>query len=248
MGATSTPVHADVRRPRAEVRRSRGMTLIEVVLAVAIVAFVTGAAMFGMGVVSSARLKQSTVMIAGAIRIAYAHANATSKPVRLVFDFEQRLITLEEATTPMLVMRNDEAGGAAAATEAERKAVEEADLIMKGPSNARPTFRVAKALGFNNDHGKKGKELAQGVRFLQIETAHQDAPQLTGRAYLYFWPGGQTERAAIQLVLATSDESGAAMTLLVSPLTGKSEVRNGKLLMPRPRDDIEESERQDTGY
>ncbi|WP_437743412.1 prepilin-type N-terminal cleavage/methylation domain-containing protein [Sorangium sp. So ce302] len=228
-------------------RRTRGLTLVEVLITVTVIALISGSVMLGMGAVTSARLKRSAALLAGAVRVAYAHANAKSKPVRLVFDFEERMIVLEESAGDLLVERNDRAGGAAAATEAEKAATAEAEAILKGPRAPRPSFEPAKAYGFNPEKDRPGKELSSGVRFLQVETGHQDEPVTEGRAYLYFWPGGQTEHAAIQLSLGGGETEDAVMTVLVSPLTGKTDIRKGKASMPRPRDDAEASEREDTG-
>ncbi len=231
-------------------RRStnRGVTLIEVLIVVALLALVSGLAMVGTGVADGARLKRSASMIASASRVAYGHANATSKTVRLVFDFDERTVSLEEASGELSLAKNELGGGAEAATEAEKKALEEAEAILKGPRAPRPQFKKAKAFGFDPEKGKTGKELDRHIRFLQIETTHLDEPQRQGRAYLYFWPGGQTERAAIQLSINGSEEDTDVMTLLISPLTGKAALKKGKISMPRPRDDIEESDRQDTGF
>jgi general secretion pathway protein H len=227
---------------------SRGVTLVEVLITVALIALVTVAAAGGIGLASGARLKRGATMISSAIRVAYAHANAKSKPVRLVFDFDGRMVVLEESTSKLAVQKNDRTGGAAAATEAEREAIETAEAIMKGPRAPRPAFQPAKVFGFNADKDKPGKELPGGIRFLQVETMHHDEPENAGRAYLYFWPGGQTERAAIQLVIGGEEQSDdSVITVLVSPLTGKTELKRGKAGMPRPRDDAEESEREDTG-
>lgn len=228
--------------------RQRGVTLIELMITMAIIGAAMGMAMLSASVADSSRLKRSSVMIAGAIRIAYGHANAISKPVRLVFDFDQRLISLEEANADLRLARNDATGGAAPVTELEKKALEEAEQILKGPRAPRPAFKPTRAFGFNPDKDKTGKELERNIRFLQVETGHQDEAVTQGRAYLYFWPGGQTERAAIQLRISGSDDNQDAMTLLVSPLTGKATFKKGKVSMPRPRDDAEESERQDTGF
>jgi len=226
----------------------RAVTLIEVMIVVAIIAVATGVAVLGTGVADGARLRRSATMIASAIRVAYGHANASSKSVRLVFDFDQQTVSLEEAAGSLSLAKKDVTGGAEAATEAEKKALEEADSIVKGPRAPRPAFKKAKAFGFDPAKGKDGKELARNIRFLQIETSHQEEPVNTGRAYLYFWPGGQTEHAAIQLNIKGSDEEADVMTILVSPLTGKATLRKGKVAMPKPRTDEEESERQDTGF
>lgn len=233
---------------RRRERRARGVTLVEVLITVALIAIFTGIAMLSAGVADGARLRRSSAMIASAVRVAYGHANAISKPVRLVLDFDTRMVSLEEASGGLKITKNELTGGAAAATEAEKKAQEEAEQILKGPRAARPSFKPTKAFGFNPDKDSPGKELERGIRFLQVETGHQDEPVRQGRAYLYFWPGGQAERAAIQLRISTSDADQDVMTLIVSPLTGKVDLKKGKFSMPRPRDDIEGSERQDTGF
>lgn len=229
-------------------QRARGVTLVEVLIVVAIIGVTSGLAVVGSGVADSARLRRSAVMIASAIRIAYGHANATSHPVRLVFNLENRTVGIEEAEGQLWLSKNDRTGGAAAATDAERKAVEEAESIVKGPRAPRPSFKPVKAFGFSAEKGKQGKELERNIRFVQIETSHEEDAAKKDQAYLYFWPGGQTERAAIQLSVGGSTRDGDVLTILVSPLTGKAEMKKGKVSMPRPRDDNEESERRDTGF
>lgn len=224
---------------------ARGVTLVEVLLVTAIITIATGLTFLGSGAADSARLRRSAVMIASAIRVAYGHANASSRVVRLVFNLEQRTVGIEESDGQLWLSKNDRTGGAAAATEAERKAVEEAESILKGPRAPRPSFRPVKVLGFSTEKGKQGKELERNIRFLQVETSHQVEQVKSDQAYIYFWPGGQTERAAIQLSIAGSTLDVDVLTILVSPLTGRAEMRKGKFNMARPRDDNEESERRD---
>lgn len=227
------------------------MTLVEVLITLAIMTLVTGTAVMGLGALRRARLRQSAVMIASAVRVAYGHANAIGKPMRLVFDFENRQVVLEEGSSSLAIDKKEKTGGAAAATDIEKKAEEEAEKITKGPRAPKPSFTPTKAFGFEPKSDKQGKELADGVRFLSIDTAHQDAPAEEDRAYLYFWPGGQTERAAIQIVLgnpAEADPERDIMTVTVAPLTGKTALQKGKVEMQRPRDDSEESDREDSGF
>jgi general secretion pathway protein H len=229
-------------------RQHRGVTLAEVLIVLAVVAVMTAVALAGSGVADSARLRRSSILVASAIRVAYAHANATSKVVRLVFNFDQRTVAIEESSSQLFLDRADKTGGARAATDAERKAQEEADQVLKGLRTPRPSFRPVKAFGFDVEKGISGKPLEKNIRFLQIETAHQDIAQKGDQAYLYFWPGGQTERASIQLTIGGSTVDTDIASIVVSPLTGKADVRRGPVAMPRPRDDAEESERRDTGF
>lgn len=227
------------------------MTLVEVLISLAIIGMIAGIGILGVGAQKGARMRQGAVLIAGAVRTAYAHSSGISKPLRLVLDMEQRQIILEESSSQLAITKNDRTGGAAAATEAERLVIEEAEAILKGPRPPRPSFTPTKAFGFMPDKGKTGKDLPSGVRFVQVETGHDREPMNTGRSYVYFWPGGQTERAAIQITTAGKDEEPTevnSMTVFVSPLTGKTEIKKGLLKMLRPRDQREESERDESGY
>jgi general secretion pathway protein H len=227
-----------------------GLTLVEVLITLAVMALLGGVSYLGMGAIESARLKRSGILIASAVRAAYAHANATSKTVRLVFDFEERTVTLEESTSKLMLKKGDKTGGAEAATEAERIAHDEAEATLRVRRVSRAAFGPAKVLGFDADDGKVGKTLETGIRFLQIETEHQDEPE-TSRGYVYFFPGGQTERSAIQLVRGRpgqEPEDQDILTIMISPLTGKVELKKGRVTMPQPRDDSDESEREDSGF
>lgn len=230
--------------------RARGMTLIEVLIVFALIGLIMGAMVVGSGQLSGARLRHSSTMIAGAVRVAFSRATATSKSVRLVMDFEDNAIWLEEGDGPMLVQSKDTTGtgGAAAATVAEKQAVEESSRIVKGPTPPPPSFREIDAMGLvASSPGKGHKALERGIKFRSVQTAHDLEARTQGRAYLYFWPGGMTERASIQLKAGDADDPKAALTLIVSPLTGKVTVKDGAVEIPKPADDREASEREDPG-
>jgi general secretion pathway protein H len=226
------------------------MTLIEVLIVLALIALLMGAIVVGSGQGGTARLSHSAAMISGAARIAFARASATSKPIRLVMDIEESKIWLEEADGAMLVQSKDTTGtgGAAAATGAEKQALEESSRIVKGPTPPRPSFTEIEATGVvASSPGKGHKALERGIKFRSVQTGHDDKPRTNGHAYLYFWPGGQTERAAIQLRVGDKDDDKATMTLMVSPLTGKIAVKEGAVPLPQPEDDKAASEREDPG-
>ena len=91
--------------------------------------------------------------------------------------------------------------GAEATTEAEREATEYADGIVKGPRAPRAKFTPIPQLlqGSEEEAGSAARGLGIGISYHQVQTEHDSRPRTEGRAYLYFWPGGGTERTAIQL-------------------------------------------------
>lgn len=252
--ASSFPsaLFASVARVRARRRSSagRGMTLIEILVVLVILGLVMGGVLMGTGQLASSRLRHSATMISGAIRVAFSRASSTSKSIRLVMDFDENKIWLEEGDQPHLVQSKDLSGtgGASAATVAEQQALEEAGRIVKGVTTPRTAFTTIDPMGVvASDPGKAQKPLERGIAFRQVQTAHDAEPRTSGRAYLYFWPGGQTERASIQLRIGEANDDARTVTLVVAPLTGKVMIHDGAVAITEPRDDQEASEREDPG-
>ena len=57
------------------------------------------------------------------------------------------------------------------------------------------------------------------MRFADVWVAHQPEAYTAGKAFLYFWPSGLTETAAIHL-----KQVDDVNTLLVTPLTGRVRI------------------------
>jgi general secretion pathway protein H len=220
--------------------RARAMTLIETLVTLAIIALISGIAILGLGVRSSAKLKAAAAQLAGSIKIAYAHSIATSKSVRLVFDFSTNKTTMEVSPDRHL-MKKDPAGGANPATQLEQEALEASKAIADGPQTPRAQFDVATAFGMP----KAGRDLPSGINFWRVQTQHDADPVSEGRAYLYFFPNGQTEAASMQLRVSNSDEAEDSnyLTVVVSPLTGRAEVKRGRVEITPPIEDSDLSER-----
>jgi general secretion pathway protein H len=229
----------------------RGVTLIELITVMAILSLVVGIVVTALSQTPMAHLHRSTTLIGSAIKVAYTRATATSKDLRIVMDLDHQKVWLEESDVPMLAQAKDKsgAGGADPVTQAEKAALIEGDKILKGPPIPKPHFHPIDTVGFGDTETVKGaRTQPSGIKFRSVQTTHDDNPRTSGRAYLYFWPGGRTERAAIQVRIDDKQESqDRAMTLLVSPLTGRVTLKGGAADLVVPTDD-QASEREDTGF
>ena len=125
----------------------------------------------------------------------------------------------------------DPSAGASPATQAERAATAEASRILEGPREPAPAFTHVAEFDRDNSDGRPGRPLGRTVHFKYVQTEHDPAPRVDGRAYLYFWPGGGTERAVIVLV-RNGDEEG--VSIVVSALTGRSEIVSGSVDFEEP--------------
>ena len=63
-------------------------------------------------------------------------------------------------------------------------------------------------------------ELKNGVRLLDVWIQGMNEPEASGRAYLYFFPHGFSQKAIVHL----EDDKGRIFSTKVSPLTGKAQI------------------------
>lgn len=218
-----------------------GFTLVEVLVVIALIAVLGGTIVSGSGMLSGNRLRSAAGLVVTGVRLSITRANATGHPVRLVFDFETGRVLMEETTDRMLRVKDTgdtktsegASAGADPATEAERESLAYADGIVKGPRAPRAKFKAIR-IGSGDDDPTKGRDIGRSIHFRLVQTEHDRKPRDSGRAYLYFWPGGGTERAVVQLERAESDE---VLSVLISPLTGRAHIQRGKVDLTEPRMD-----------
>jgi general secretion pathway protein H len=223
------------------------MTLVEIMIVMVLIALLSGTILFGSGMFSSSRERGAATLILAGVRLGMTRANSSGHPTRLVFDLDTDRVILEESTATVMLREKEDkvstGAGADPATAAEKKARTEAERILEGPKAPRPRFKLLKQGGFSNSD-EKGRELGKGVEFRQVQTDHDGEPRTEGRAYLYFWPGGTTERASIQLRRTDGHDEG--LTVTVSPLTGRAKIERGKVNLPERPLDKDYSERDET--
>jgi general secretion pathway protein H len=113
---------------------------------------------------------------------------------------------------------------------------------VQGPKAPLATFSPVAAFGADGDDAALGRELGTDIRFVQVQTEHDSEPRVEGRAYLYFWPGGGTERAAIQI---TRPGDVRGLTVLVSALTGRARLERGRVELEEARHDGDLQDREE---
>lgn len=219
----------------------RGLTLVELLIVIALIAVLGGTVFMGPGLLEGSRLKSAATLIVSGVRVGLARASTTGRPTRLAFDLDNGKVTLEEADSSVLLREHtkDSSSGSAAATELEKKAQAESERILQGPHAPRATFKAVPGFNPSPDETGPARSLGNGVQFISVQTEHDDEPRSSGRAYLYFFPGGTTERASVQLK-RRGDDTG--MTVSISGLTGRAKIERGRVDLPRPRGDGEASE------
>lgn len=223
------------RAGRSRRAAARGLTLIEVVIAIALIAVLSGSLLFGKNMLVGSRVKSAATLIVSSVRFGLTRANATGKPTRLVIDFDKKQLSIEEASSSLMLREKskDQTGGADAATAAETKARQESERVLEGPHAPRPHFSKLSGVSGPIEDLAAGRALGDGVEIARVRTEHDEDYVEKGRAYIYFWPAGTTERAVVQLKKA--GDTDVQLTVVLSPLTGRAKVEKGAVDFPEPR-------------
>jgi len=217
--------------------RVRGLTLIEVMIVMALMGLLTATLVFGSGAFIGASRRAAAGLFVAAVQKGLAQANTVGKPVRLAIDLGAGRLVLEESNSSVALRgkpsdpletgdADAEAGAVQAAVAAAQAAGEDFLAYASAPSSG---FTPIDLLGQDGD--TPGRALDPSIKITKVQTEHDDEPISEGVAYIYFWPGGVTERAVVQLGRGLEDDG---VTVEVSPLTGRARISRGKVDLPEP--------------
>jgi general secretion pathway protein H len=232
-------------------RRERGFTLIEVIVVLAIIGLIMGLGVRGMRSLAKSDLRESSAHLSGAMRYLFDRASTTGKIHRLVIDMETNQYWAEVSDDRFYIPREAESEQAlrrredkeADEDEEEQKRLERISKNYDNSSTpASSSFDLSK-LEVGEFKPKRArfaafKEVAikpvklKKAKIRSVYTPRLTDPLTSGRAYVYFFPLGQTEPAIITM----SDDSGPpTYSLVVHPITGRVRIYDQEVLPPSSR-------------
>lgn len=214
--------------PRRQTRQ--GLTLIEIMVVVVIIAIGASAASMGLGSLSRANLKSASVRLMALSRYAYHRALTNGTTVRLTLDFDKDTFEVTEGHGRVRLSRSDsmlrsegarnEEGDPGAAVDPW----EAARARIAGPEEEQPV-QLSPFSPITTDSGKvigrfAKQALGDGIRIVKLVVAHEAEPRTSGTADMFFFPGGQTQHAVVQI----ADKNDTIFSVEVHPLTGKATI------------------------
>lgn len=233
--------HTDrsARTPRDD---RRGLTLIEVVIALTIAALLAGVSTVGISAITDAELKSTAVTLSGVMKQAYDRAIMQQRTQRLVIDLDKSLWWLEYSTSPFALSRErltGEKGEASAADEDEdddrRSGIDARFGSIDEKTEVEAMLEGGAAMFAADTDVDAGKpSLIPGeIVVRKVWTSHQEEAFTSGTAYVHFFKSGQAEAALIEL----GDEGEDVITLEVQPLTGRVKMHRRSMPVPELEDE-----------
>jgi general secretion pathway protein H len=217
----------------------RGFTLLEVGIAIFLLALALGVVAPGFGALSGAEMKKTAGLLGGLLRDTYARAAISGRSYRVVFDLEEQTYRVEESQGTARVSRERQ--------ELDREGKAVLDKLDERVEDARDDrdeeagekIRLLSGPGFKPVEGEDGqpKKLPSDVRFKSVWVEHLEKEAAGGVVAVHFFPGGYGEQAILTL---TDDEQGdRTISVVLSPLTGEVEVVTEEPRIPQPDEDDE---------
>jgi len=219
----------NVGRTRGPEARS-GFTLIEIMIVIVLLALASTGVSLAMGALTRSKLRQAAMHIVAASRFAYNHAVTHDQTLRVTFDLGRGTMSIEEAHGSVLLARvddetrrrldeDDDGAGENVAVDPWEAARQRIDQPID-PSFGRSPWEPLRGSDGAVNRRYQSQPLGDGIRVARILTPHDPAPREDGQAAVYFFPGGLTEHAIVQLM----DGSGAVYTVEIESLTGRARV------------------------
>ena len=230
----------------------QGFTLIEVMVVFAIAALLVAGSLQGFRSLRKADLREATTQLSGSMRYLFDRASTTGKIHRLVIDMEQEMYWAEVSDDRFYIPRDAESEQALRdredkeAEEDEGEAKKREQVAREAESgkgvSASSSFDLSK-LEVGDFRPKRArfaafKDLAlKPVRLKKTKVRSVYTPRVTepltaGRAYIYFFPLGQTEPA---IVTMSNPDGDTVFSLVVHPITGRVRIYNQEVQPPAGR-------------
>lgn len=209
-------------------RNDRGMTLIEVGVALVVAGLMMAVAIPALSAVTRAQLRQKSGQLAGGIRSLYGASAIAGHTCRLVLDLDANAYWSECAKGSVRLAREGERSQNGARLSTKEEELQQEAAGREGLSEEeRERLALLQKSAFAESKDIPRTELGGSVRFTDAWVQHQPERYTTGKAFLYFWPSGLTEEASIHL--AQGDD---VFSLIVSPLTGRVKISGERLDAP----------------
>jgi len=194
------------------------MTLIELLLVIVLIAVASTGVAMGFNSLTRAQLRSASLQVIAASRFAYNRAIVQGKPMRILFDLDKHTLAIEEADGPVLLKRAEDKEETV--RDPWQQALARVNTTMK-PQKAVEPFHPIRGESGNPIEKYKAHSLGSSVRISKLYLPHESGVRTQGKGSLYFFPGGRTEHAVIEL----SDDGKTKFSIEIFPLNARGKVR-----------------------
>ncbi len=190
----------------------RGLTLVEILVVLAIMASMLGLATGLFMGRDRAAVSEAAQILAATLRYTYNEAATTRQYYRLLIDFDQQQYVIESSNKPFTIDATNEGSVSAPPSSGSEEPSEENPEAESGEGFSKVSQYLIKPYKFSGR-----------VRIKDVYVAHAKKFIEEGKTAIYFFPNGWVEKSIINL----TDEKGENVySLETYTMSGQVKVRN----------------------
>ena len=214
----------------------KGMTLIEIMIVVGLMAAMMTIAAIGMGVIGQSDVHGEALRMSSLVRYTFTTAATSNATLQMKLNFDDSTFTVEKLELSG-GLSDDELRGTTmksimSKAEADEDPTDDRGLRLDAEDSKFGTVHRTPIEDMFFD--EEDTVLETGVYFIGLMTSHHDEIQREGVGTINFFANGFVERSVIFLgdeAARDGLEEGVVYTISISPLTGQSSVTPGRELM-----------------
>ena len=199
--------------------KASGLTLFEIIVAMALVGLIMGLTIGGMGRLLEWDMKKASNRLVSTMRYLYNKSATEGMFIRLVLDLDEHVYWVEATMDPFVVSRG-EGGLGATEEETETKTLkgaweEEGEVQKLKPPKAK--------FGQVDSFLLKPTKLPSSVFFKDVYVEHRPNPAEAGKVSIFFFPNGYVEEAVINL---RDEDDEVHYSLTTNPISGRVQIES----------------------
>jgi prepilin-type N-terminal cleavage/methylation domain-containing protein len=238
-----------------KLRAHRGMTVLELMIVLAIIAAATLLLRTGFRVFSKSDLVENSTELTAILRRTSTLAVEHGEMHRVLLDLDKQVYVVEVCQGALSIARNE---ALRADPEEKKRQLDKAKdrlLGMPAPNSGNQvtdpeetTRRSLAVVGHHiadrncmpatdsitGDSSGKGWQRAlrasKGIKFKEVWVQHRDESATKGQVAIYFFPDGSSEKSVIEIT-----DGSEVYSVLIAGLTGRVDLKDGE---PRDVNDV----------
>ena len=201
------------------------MTLMELMIAIVIIALASTGMTFAVGALGRTKLRAGAMRIVAAARFARHRALTNGKTVRVVLDIDTSMMSVEEASGGVTLADPNRQDGSS-----DDEAInpwESAQAMMDHPDQpASGTSAFGPIIDAEGNVLTRYTDIAlEGCTVASFRTPHEPTPREHGRVSFYYFPNGTGEHTYV----VVRDARDNKLTVELDPLAARGHIHRGEL-------------------
>ena len=218
-------------------RTPRGMTLVEIMIVLFIIAMLAGGSVYMVGFITHGNLKDEAMRFTAAAQYTSNQAALNNRQYRLIIDLDENQYHTEMTDSAVVIDDGDEEAQSAydegllpeEAREMERERRSKRSGLFREEED--DPFGISRRTGFQRaeDSVIEPRTLRSGIEFESVRTESRTRAVRDGRVAIHFYPNGMQQQAHI---VFRDPSTEAQFTLITEPLTGRIRAYSGEQEVP----------------